>query len=597
MKTHKSTPAVLWPVHELDRVFPGDAPPRNASTLVKTGWQLAVARDEYCGFQLGIRCGCELSDVKITVEKLRQGKHVIPATAIQIRWVGLIPVPLDAFQPVAAERPELAPAWYPDQLQETAPWRTIHPNRSAAVYLTLHVPRPARAGHYRGYVVVRIPGGEQTRIPIHLDVWPFSLPKRSSFYVANWFQMDCVTKWHRCKPWSERHWRLLDLYAEDMAAHRLNVIITPTLIGNFHNSDPMTLVDIIRKTDGSYKFNMQRLTRWVRLFDKHGFKLFECWHFLAQAHGKSLSPFRLYDEKKGKYIWYESLSSTGNMAHALLSSFLKEFSLWLDRRKLTDRFLLHVFDEPQQSHWPHYARMSALFRKYAPKLRHLDAISTSELLTEFDSGLDIPVPLTTHLNDKDGYFRKRAHDGKKPVWWYTCCGPGGRFANRFVHMPLINGRILFWQSFVYDISGYLHWGYNFWHRTGQDISGWPRINRYADTLLANPYREHPAEWAIGDACIVYPHPRWWEDHGPVGSLRWEAMRAGLQDYELLRLLDTLTRKAASESRTAKPDTLNKARRLLKAVRGPVAGSLTDFTRDAKRLIRTRQLIGECISLF
>ena len=133
-------------------------------------------------------------------------------------------------------------------------------------------------------------------------------------------------------------------------------------------------------------------------------------------------------------------------------------------------------------------------------------------------------------------------------------------------------------------------GYNFWHRPGQDVSGRPGINRFADQTLLNPYREHPSCWPVGDAAIVYPHPRWWEVHGPVSSLRYEAHRAGLQDYEMLRLLQAV----AEQSR--KPTVRKTARRLLAAVRGPLAGSLTRFNRDPALLLEIRREIGDCIAV-
>jgi hypothetical protein len=592
MKTDQAF--AVWPVDELSRVFPHDVQPRSAWRLTKRGWDLAAARGEYCSFQLGIRYAGDFHDIRVSAGSLLKGKCEIPATAIQVRWAGLVPVPLDGFHAVGAERPGLAPAWYPDPLHEDVPWQGAHGPQSAALYITLYVPPDTVPGHYHGNVVLHVPRQGHVRVPVNLDVWPFVLPERPTFYVTNWLQPDCITKWHRCEPWSERHWRILELYARDMAAHRQNVIATPTLIGNFHNSDPMTLVDATRRKDGTLQFDMRRLERWVELFDRHGFELFEMWHLLSQADGKYAPPFGLFDEGKGRRVWYDKLLSTGSTYRKLVGSFLTALSRWLDQRGLAKRFLLHVFDEPKRECWPHYAKMSAFFRQKAPKLRQMDAMSTSELITGFGADLDIPVPLTPHLGD-DEYFRKRAREGRKPVWWYTCCGPCGRYANRFVSMPLINGRMLFWQSFVFGITGYLHWGFNFWHRIGQNASGWPGINGYADTMLLNPYREHPSRWPVGDACIVYPHQHWWEDHGPVGSLRWETMRAGLQDYEMLRMLDALVCRTKPKPGTGTAAVHNKANGLLAAVRGPIAGSLTDFTRDAKLLLGIRRKMGECIS--
>ncbi|WP_420808023.1 DUF4091 domain-containing protein [Brachybacterium endophyticum] len=61
----------------------------------------------------------------------------------------------------------------------------------------------------------------------------------------------------------------------------------------------------------------------------------------------------------------------------------------------------------------------------------------------------------------------------------------------------------------YDLDGYLRWTYN----------SWPQ-----DVL------EHPSfRYGQGDEYIVYPGRR-----GPVSSIRWESLRDGLDDAEILR---------------------------------------------------------------
>lgn len=573
-----------WPVGELDRVFPMDMPPERPGR----GWELCAARGEYVTLQVGVRTGAALKDVTVRLETLRRGGESISTEGARVRWAGLVPVPQESFDPAAAERPEYVPGWYPDPLLEGAPWTGSNPPRSAAAHVTLRVPEGAAPGRYRGEVTVLCGGELRTRMGVWLEVWPFAIPRRPSFHVTNWFHPDCVTKWHRCEAWGERHWKLLGLYAETMAAYRQDTITTPTLIGNFHNSDPMTLVEARRGWDGEYGFDFRRLERWVKLFDGHGFRLFEMWHLASQARGEFAPRFPVHDERKGKTVWVEKLPVLSAEYRKVVGGFLRELSRWLDRRGLSERFLLHVYDEPRKETWPHYAKVSAFFREHAPRLRHIDAISTSEIITQFGADIDIPVPLTPHLGD-DAYYAERARAGRLPVWWYTCCGPAGRYANRFVNQPLIANRILFWQSFVYGIKGYLHWGYNFWHRCYQHESGWPGISDYADHTLANPYREHPPRWAVGDAAIVYPHPRWWEERGPIGSLRYEAQRAGLQDYELLRRLGRVAEGPRTRAAGAR------ARRLLARVRGPLAGSLTEFSRDGEGLLATRREIGRCVA--
>ena len=68
--------------------------------------------------------------------------------------------------------------------------------------------------------------------------------------------------------------------------------------------------------------------------------------------------------------------------------------------------------------------------------------------------------------------------------------------------------MLHWINYAYDLPGYLHWGLNFWTPELKDVG-----------------------FAPGDNWIVYPG-----SDGPRSSLRWEAFRDGLEDYELFQML-------------------------------------------------------------
>ena len=71
-----------------------------------------------------------------------------------------------------------------------------------------------------------------------------------------------------------------------------------------------------------------------------------------------------------------------------------------------------------------------------------------------------------------------------------------------------------WMGALYRLSGFLHWGFNYY--IGDDI--WhSACCPHKGALL-------PA----GDAHIVYPGPQ-----GPYKSMRFEAQRAGAEDWELL----------------------------------------------------------------
>jgi predicted metal-dependent hydrolase len=86
--------------------------------------------------------------------------------------------------------------------------------------------------------------------------------------------------------------------------------------------------------------------------------------------------------------------------------------------------------------------------------------------------------------------------------------------------PLLKVRLLHWLNFRHNFTGFLHWGGNYWGPEPMKDTQ-PVIN--ANTMLLPP----------GDAFIMYPD----RAHKSVlSSIRLEAMREGIEDYELLRAL-------------------------------------------------------------
>lgn len=102
--------------------------------------------------------------------------------------------------------------------------------------------------------------------------------------------------------------------------------------------------------------------------------------------------------------------------------------------------------------------------------------------------------------------------------------------NRLLDMPLIRTRFLHWGNFLYDLTGYLHWGFN-QYEEAQD----PFESNCPVHVAGNSDKRLPP----GDTHIVYPGLE-----GPWGSMRLEAMRAGIEDYEIFKVLEKKDKKLA-----------------------------------------------------
>lgn len=68
-----------------------------------------------------------------------------------------------------------------------------------------------------------------------------------------------------------------------------------------------------------------------------------------------------------------------------------------------------------------------------------------------------------------------------------------------------------WLALKYDVDGYVRWAFNSW--------------------TEDPYKQPVYNYIQGDDYMIYPGKQ-----GPVSSIRWELLKEGVEDYELVTQL-------------------------------------------------------------
>ena len=145
----------------------------------------------------------------------------------------------------------------------------------------------------------------------------------------------------------------------------------------------------------------------------------------------------------------------------------------------------------------------------------IDALSDPSF---YDRGLvKHPVAATDHIEP----FLERKVPG---LWAYNCCAQNVDVGNRFMSMPSYRNRILGLQLYKYGISGFLHWGYNFWY-------SWDSRKQIDPFLTTDAQGAFPG----GDSFSVYPGA----DGTPLESIRLKVFHHALQDHRALNLLEEL----------------------------------------------------------
>ena len=245
-----------------------------------------------------------------------------------------------------------------------------------------------------------------------------------------------------------------------------------------------------------------------------GIPYFEISHLYTQWGARYAPKVMATVDGEYRRIFGWETDALGEEYTAFLNAFMPELTAFLHAEGIMDRCFFHVSDEPSPEHNAQYNAAKQVLTQYVKEEQLIDALSAYEL---YESGA-VRHPVVS--NDHAHHFMEK---GVTDLWTYYCCAQTAKVPNRFFNFPSLRSRIMGVLMYIYDIAGFLQWGYNFWY------------SRRSEKLDIDPFRVTDADRAFpsGDAFMVYPG-----SDGPVDSIRHEIMREALQDLRALKKLES-----------------------------------------------------------
>ncbi len=493
-----------WFVDSLVKVFPGDLAGKHR--LVAP--EFDAPRNRNLSIQLAMRSAVTLNDFTAEVTPLK-GLRDGSITTVTARPVGYVVVGSHTKDTPAEELIGEAPGWYPDPLGNF-PVR-LERNRTRSVWITVKVPENAAPGLYRGSVVLRTGSRALARTEFRVRVHAAKVPEQRTLKVTNWFNLSDKSsrQFYGVPQFSDGWWALVENIGRVMAEHRQNMVITP-------------LLDLIQaRAEGErLVYDFSNFDRWVETFRKAGVVGYiEGSHLLDRAGSYEAALVVHILESGNGTVSRLALSPDDPRVETFMAGFLSALSAHLDQKGWKSIYFQHILDEPHGPEPPYYARFAELVHRYLPGVSTMDAMDAANMPDELQKNCDVWVPQLGKFDDQMNLLRSRMQGGKE-VWYYTCLFPNKRYLNRLIDYPLIKTRLLHWFNYRYGFTGFLHWGWNYWTPEPENDTQ-PVID--ANTELLPP----------GDAFIVYPDRT---NKSVFSSIRLEAMREGIEDYELLQAL-------------------------------------------------------------
>lgn len=425
---------------------------------------------------------------------------------------------------------------YPDRLLTD---RTLKvPSHTAArIRVTLRVPTDAVPGTYPVTVKVTTTAGEFSAVwtlNVHKAVLPD--PKDSTFgheYFLNVLgAFDTENKrvdrpcepYYTCLRFSPEWWKVMANFAKTMKDLRVNSLNVGTFgllaAGGSRRTGPT-----------SWQLEFGLLDRFIETFLENGsFSTIAIASEIAVVDGHTIPTF---DENGNRFNL--DISEGGEVLDAWAEAFYGGLYRHFAERGWLPMMVMRLQDEPHQDTWWKWAREKC--RRYMPGVPCGEPIDTHAVGKLLAGECDQYIPRLEVYDEGADYYRGRQAAGDT-VWCYSCCFPEEPWwLNKFIDLPQSYPRLIKWACFTQGITGFLHWGFNYW-------SG-------------HMYGMEPDVRFKGDGFIVYPDP---QNDGLILSARGIATRDGIEDYDLLTLL------------SRRPDGMRTAR----ALSARVARSFRDY---------------------
>jgi len=468
-----------------------------------------AVRGEFATLQFIVRSPYTIRDLKVSVVPAANEGKALPEA--KTGFVGYVKVGRTIWD-YSRDRIVSPSGYYPDPILEQESVDVDFGN-TQPIWISIPVPADASAGLYKGTVTITgINGGKKFKLSkeYSVRVYPVTVGK-SSLWVTNWFsinpaQLRWMNNGNLFEEYSDKHWEYIRTIAKKMADYRQNVaIISPLALSEF------------KYENGKWNIDFARFDRVVDIFIQEGvIGRIEGGH-IGGRESTWLSQFVVIvpsktgdPEKK-----FDNLPISDPSAQEFYKTFFPALNNHLKEKGWDKIYIQHLADEPIEENIKSYIEIAKFVRKLVPDFKFIDACHSKNLANV----LDIWVPQLDFMNRDYEFYNEQNKKGKE-AWFYTCLSPKGEYVNRFIEIPLLRTRYMHWVNYKYNIPGYLHWGLNYWNNN-DPFTEQTSIQYEGGNVLPG-----------GDSWIIYP-----KDGKLFSSIRYDAMRDGIVDYELFRMLE------------------------------------------------------------
>ncbi len=505
----------MWPVNPVIKVFHETLPGQNSSSP----FAISLARNEEEALQLALRSGRDIPKltVEVDVPKNRRGQTLTDVTA---GWVGYVPIDhrtayynlktptWELKYPTSAGSSDGWSGWWPDPIRPTASGR-LSANQTQAIWLSFKTAAETPAGHYKGQIRLVADGQLIDTAPINVTVWDFALPQSPTCAAIYDLRLN-------------QHWLADGTPAATQRERLMRFMAAKKVCPDEVIADPT----FSRDAQGTFTCDFTEYDKAAHVyFDELKFHT-SYMPNLFYLFGWEHPPKNFFNEKpfEGEYPYKEADRTQLRKAYKdAYQTCLRLFWEHVKAKGWADKLTLYISDEP-----------------FLTKKHIIDQMKACcDMIHEVDPKIRIYSSTWRHCPDWNGYLDVWGvgHYGCFPVAemqarrtagnriWFTTDG------QMCTDTPFCAvERLLPHYCFKYGADAYEFWGVS-WLTYDPWQFGWHSYIHQSSTPGESYYVRYPN----GDGYLLYPGAPIGVE-GPVTTIRLEAARDGVEDYEYLQLL-------------------------------------------------------------
>ena len=378
--------------------------------------------------------------------------------------------------------------------------------KNQGIYVTVETEKDTPAGVYVGDFHINI-DGEIYNVPMSVEVWDFTITDevhvRTLFDVWQKYLMEYEL---------DSSDEMFDAYEEALLDYRLSAGRV-----NIPEERTRTLEDHIDAfIEEAIKLTKDARVTTIKMPTTH----FEGTNAEKNSNRTQLLKEMAYASTQEVFLfdklvmWFSTMIDEPQLSpsrHAIVNDVINAIDETKEEalRQLEDEGFFDTLD-------------SAYAERIKEAIRKTPIILTGPYDETYIDGGPTYCPLFDEFStegNRDIYADQKEKNGS--VWWYGCTGPCFPHPTYHIDDHLLGARVLSWMQYDYNIDGNLYWCVN-------DVDKYAPLESVWDAVKPDDMN--------GDGSLFYPGVDYGV-YGPIGSLRLETIRDGMEDYEYLYQLE------------------------------------------------------------